>query len=107
MGLTTQDVTSGTASPSLTLAQPVNPPTITVGGVAVTNILFSGLTPTLVGLYQVDFQVPAAVPNGDLPLVLTQSDGSATRRFFLFTTRKRFDHALKTVWPPMDADLRR
>lgn len=77
MGLTTQDVGTGAASPSTTLASPVNPPTITVGGVPVTNILFAGLTPTLVGLYQVDFQVPATVPNGDLPLVLTQTDGSS------------------------------
>jgi hypothetical protein len=35
-------------------------------------ILFAGLTPGLVGLYQVNFTVPADAVNGELPLVLTQ-----------------------------------
>ncbi len=75
MGLTNQNVPSGTASPSTNPATLLVPPTLTVGGIAVTNILFSGLTPTLVGLYQVDFQVPATAPNGDQQLVMTQSNG--------------------------------
>lgn len=75
MGLTNQNVASGTASPSTTLANVLDPPTLTLNGVPVTNILFAGLTPTLVGLYQIDFQVPANAPNGDLVLVLTQSTG--------------------------------
>ena len=50
---------------------------ITLNGAPVTNILFAGLTPTLVGLYQVDFQVPANAPNGDLQLVLTQPGGQS------------------------------
>ena len=58
MGLTNQTVLSGTASPSTNLAVPLDTPTLTLNGAPVTNILFSGLTPTLVGLYQVDFQVP-------------------------------------------------
>jgi len=75
MGLTNQTVPSGTASPSTNLAMPLIPPTLSLGGIAVTNVLFAGLTPTLVGLYQIDFQVPANAPNGDLPLVLTQTSG--------------------------------
>jgi uncharacterized protein (TIGR03437 family) len=77
MGLTNQNVPSGTASPSTNLAMPLVPPTLTLGGIAVTNVLFSGLTPTLVGLYQVDFQVPATAPNGDLQLVMTQANGES------------------------------
>ena len=34
---------------------------------------FSGLTPTVVGLYQIDFQVPADAANGDLTLVVSQT----------------------------------
>jgi uncharacterized protein (TIGR03437 family) len=30
------------------------------------------LTPTVVGLYQIDFQVPADAANGDLTLVVSQ-----------------------------------
>jgi uncharacterized protein (TIGR03437 family) len=38
-------------------------------------VLFSGLTPLLVGLYQVNVQVPATAPAGDaVPLVLTVTD---------------------------------
>jgi uncharacterized protein (TIGR03437 family) len=75
MGLTNPGVASGTASPSTNLPALLDTPTLTLNGASVTNILFAGLTPTLVGLYQVDFQVPANAPNGDLPLVLTQTSG--------------------------------
>jgi uncharacterized protein (TIGR03437 family) len=72
MGLTNQTVPSGTASPEATV---LDAATLTLNGAAVTNILYAGLTPTVVGLYQVDFQVPASTPNGDLQLVLTQTSG--------------------------------
>jgi uncharacterized protein (TIGR03437 family) len=78
MGLTNQTVPSGDASPSANLAVPLDTPTLTLNGAPVTNILFAGLAPTLVGLYQVNFQVPANAPNGDLPLVLTQTSGSSS-----------------------------
>jgi len=78
MGLTNQTVPSGTASPSTpNLAVPLDAQTLTLNGAPVTNILFAGMTPTLVGLYQVDFQVPATAPNGDLQLVLTQTSGES------------------------------
>ena len=74
MGLTSQTVPSGTASPQ---ANVLDKATLTLNGVAVpnTSILYAGLTPTVVGLYQIDFQVPASAPNGDLQLVLTQTSG--------------------------------
>ena len=77
LGLTNPAVASGTASPSMNLPALVDTPTLTLNGVTVppANILFVGLTPTLVGLYQVDFTVPANAPNGDLPLVITQASG--------------------------------
>jgi uncharacterized protein (TIGR03437 family) len=61
----------------LTIPATVPTPTLTLNNVAVPagNILFAGLTPTLVGLYQIDLQVPATANNGDLQLVLTQSSG--------------------------------
>jgi large repetitive protein len=72
MGPTTVPVASGAASPSSPLDATVNSPTITLNGEAVTNIYFSGLTPMLAGLYQIDLQVPADAPNGDLTLVVNQ-----------------------------------
>ncbi len=76
MGPTDNPVASGAASPSSPLARPTDAPTLTLNG-ANEPISFAGLTPTLVGLYQVDFQVPANAPNGDLQLVLTQTGGQS------------------------------
>lgn len=70
MGPTSTPVASGQPSPpnELTTTQP----TVTLNGENITPILYSGLTPTAVGLYQIDFQVPADAPNGALPLVVTE-----------------------------------
>jgi uncharacterized protein (TIGR03437 family) len=77
MGLTDNAVGSGQPSPGAPLlARPTDPPTLTLNGENV-PVSFSGLTPTLVGLYQVNFQVPANTPNGDLQLVLTQTGGQS------------------------------
>jgi uncharacterized protein (TIGR03437 family) len=76
MGQTNHPVSSGVASPSSPLATPSDSPTLTLNGTSI-PISFAGLTPTLVGLYQVNFQVPATMPNGDLQLVLTQSGGQS------------------------------
>ncbi len=78
MGPTNQDVPSGTPSPSASLANVLDTPTLMLNGAPVTNILFAGLTPTAVGLYQVNFQVPASAPNGDLQLIVTQTSGQST-----------------------------
>jgi len=64
----------GAAAPLTTIYQTTAAVTATIGGVDA-PVLFSGLTPSLVGLYQVNVQVPAAVPVGDaVPLVLTVID---------------------------------
>lgn len=76
MGTTNETVASGGPSPSSPLATPLDPPTLSINGTDV-PIYFAGLTPTLVGLYQVNVQVPANEPNGDLQVVLTQSCGQS------------------------------
>jgi uncharacterized protein (TIGR03437 family) len=51
---------------SLTVAEPV----VTLGGVPL-NVFYSGLTPTLVGVYQINLTVPKKVPQGiSVPLVI-------------------------------------
>ena len=49
------------------------PPVVTVGGI-VAEVLFSGLAPGFVGLYQVNTAVPLDAPSGDLDVVI-QTDG--------------------------------
>ena len=45
--------------------------TVSVGGVASPQIDYSGVSPTFVGLYQVNFQIPPNAPTGsEQPLVL-------------------------------------
>jgi uncharacterized protein (TIGR03437 family) len=54
-----------------TIYQTSNVVTATIGGVAA-PVLFSGLTPTLVALYQVNVQVPAGTPTGGaIPVQIT------------------------------------
>jgi hypothetical protein len=71
MGPTNANPASGAASPVNPLALPAIAPTLTINGTA-SPIAFAGLTPGLVGLYQMNFQVPAGMPAGNLTLVVSQ-----------------------------------
>jgi uncharacterized protein (TIGR03437 family) len=64
---------TGAESPA-GLSPVTGPYTITVGGVAVTNISYVGLTPGSIGLYQASFVVPSGVPAGNQKVVLTISN---------------------------------
>jgi uncharacterized protein (TIGR03437 family) len=64
----------GAAAPLTTIYQTTADVTATVGGVNAI-VVFSGLTPSLVGLYQVNVLVPTAAPAGNaVPLTLTVTD---------------------------------
>jgi uncharacterized protein (TIGR03437 family) len=71
MGLTQTAVASGAASPT-DPAVVANPPSITLDGLAV-SYTFAGLTPGLVGVYQINMTVPATAKNGNLALTLQQA----------------------------------
>jgi uncharacterized protein (TIGR03437 family) len=49
------------------------PVAVTIGGVplAPTDILYAGVSPTYIGLYQVNLRVPAGVPSGQQPMAIT------------------------------------
>jgi uncharacterized protein (TIGR03437 family) len=76
MGATDPAIGTGAASPSQTMAQLVAQlvaqPILTVNGNSV-PIEFAGMTPGTVGLYQINFQVPATAPDGDLTLIVSQA----------------------------------
>jgi uncharacterized protein (TIGR03437 family) len=78
LGDTTVPVASGTASPSSPLAMPTNAPVLTING-GQSPILFAGLTPSLVGLYQLNFQVPAGLPAGNITIVVSQNGQSSNQ----------------------------
>jgi uncharacterized protein (TIGR03437 family) len=71
MGPTNPSVISGVASPGVPPALVATPATVKVGGLDA-DVLFAGLTPALVGLYQVNIRVPPTAPNGDLDVVVAQ-----------------------------------
>jgi len=54
-------------------------PAVTIGGVPVTQIYFSGLVPGFAGLYQIDVAVPSGIASGDdVPVVVTMAGQSDT-----------------------------
>jgi sugar lactone lactonase YvrE len=65
---------SGTAASGTLVYRTTAKVTATVGGVDA-PVLFSGLTPTLVSLYQINVSVPSGAPAGDaVPVIVTVTD---------------------------------
>jgi uncharacterized protein (TIGR03437 family) len=52
--------------------------TITIGGAPVTNVAYAGLAPGLVGLYQINVQVPDGAATGDAVPVVVNVGGNAS-----------------------------
>ncbi len=73
LGETQPAVPSGESTPATPLANVLNTVTATIDGIAA-PVLFAGLAPNFVGLYQVNVQVPQGVRAGEVPVVLTQGD---------------------------------
>jgi len=72
LGATDIPVASGEPSPSKPLANVLDTPTLTLNGTKV-PLLFAGLTPGLVGLYQINIQVPDGLPDGNYEIAVAQS----------------------------------
>jgi uncharacterized protein (TIGR03437 family) len=79
LGEVSPAVADGAAAPSNPPASTSNTVTVTVGGQDA-NVYFAGLTPTLAGLYQINFYVPPNAGTGDhVPVVVsTAGQTSAT-----------------------------
>jgi len=78
MGRTSPFVDSGMAAPLDPLPNTVIAADVSLGGVPL-NVLYSGLVPGEVGVYQVNALVPSGVPEGlDIPLMVAQAGSSTT-----------------------------
>jgi len=85
LGATDIPVASGAASPLDPLARVVDTPVMTMNGNTI-PVQFAGLTPGLVGLYQINFQVPETTPNGNYELLISQS-GTVSNKTFIAVTK--------------------
>jgi uncharacterized protein (TIGR03437 family) len=70
LGPVTNTPASGEPCSGTSRSHSVVPPSVTVGGKAA-QVIFSGLTPGVVGLYQVNAILAADTPTGDQPIVVT------------------------------------
>lgn len=70
LGLLNGQPASGDPAPTSPLATTAVTPTISIGGQSA-QVLFSGLTPGFVGLYQLNVVVPQGISTGLQPMVLT------------------------------------
>ena len=76
MGRTSPFVDSGMPALANPLSNTVIAATVTLGGVPL-NVLYAGLVPGEVGVYQVNALVPSGVPQGmEIPLVVAQAGNS-------------------------------
>ena len=76
MGATDPPVASGAPARSDPMAMTVIPAIVAVGGQQA-DIAFAALMPGAVGLYQIELTVPAGLPSGDQPVVVTQGSAIA------------------------------
>jgi uncharacterized protein (TIGR03437 family) len=75
LGAVDQVVAGGQPSPSNPPARTLSLPAVTVGSIPV-NVTFSGLSPGWIGVYQVNFVVPAGL-SGKVPVVLNISGAAS------------------------------
>jgi len=70
LGEVTPAVVTGSPAPAAPPAQTVNQVKVTIGGLPA-GVQFAGLTPGLVGVYQVNVVVPAVKAGDQVPVVIT------------------------------------
>jgi len=77
LGAVTQNIATGAATPGSPLSPTREAATVRIGGQAV-EVLFAGLTPGFVGLYQINLRVLPGVPAGaQTPMIITVSGQSS------------------------------
>ena len=85
-GATTPAVAPGVIPPANPLANLANPITVTIGNAAAT-IVDAAISPGNPGLYQIAVQIPATVPDGDLPVAAQVSGVQSSSNVLLNVKR--------------------
>jgi uncharacterized protein (TIGR03437 family) len=72
LGLGATDPAQTIGVPASGIAQTFVPATVTIGGVMLSpsDVLYAGVSPAYVGLYQVNLRVPAGAASGNQPIVI-------------------------------------
>jgi uncharacterized protein (TIGR03437 family) len=74
LGAVTNQPASGALAPVSPLAQTTTPPVVTIGGTSA-KVLYSGLAPGAIGLYQLDAQIPTGILTGPAVPVMVSLGG--------------------------------
>ena len=78
LGRTSPPVEAGQPAPGDTPAVAIIPPEVDLGGVPL-DVVYAGLTPGTVGVYQINVVAGGRLPEGmDVPLTIKQPGGSTT-----------------------------
>ncbi len=78
MGITNPAVLDGMPGPSSPLATAIVPPQVTLGGSNLA-LMYAGMTPGEVGVYQINVKVPTSIQGGlSIPLTIKQGGMSTT-----------------------------
>lgn len=67
---------AGATAPTGTLYTVVGPTFVAIGGESAT-VLFSGLAPGTISVYQVNVQIPSNVPSGQQPILVSNTTGAS------------------------------
>jgi uncharacterized protein (TIGR03437 family) len=78
LGSVSNNPGTGNAGPRDPLARTLTVPSVTIGG-RPADVLFSGIAPDFVGVYQINFRAPDGLTPGDHAIVVT-SAGVASRQ---------------------------
>ena len=87
-GMVTPPVASGAASPGNPVVLPTLPVTAIIGGLPA-DVLFAGLTPGGVGLFQVNLTIPA-LASGNFPVIVTVGQGHSNAPLISVSRDGRF-----------------
>jgi beta-glucosidase len=103
LGPVTNQPATGSPAPSNPLAVTTTLPDVTIGGIPA-HVLFSGLTPGLVGVYQINALVPGSAPVGGAVPVVISMNGALSNAVTIAIQATSSDAAADAILSQMTQD---